>query len=175
MESKTKLFGHPIHPMLIVLPLGLLTGAVVFDIVYLLTGNPDFAQVAFWTMAAGILGGLLAAVFGFIDWLYIPGGTRARAIGLWHGGANVTVVALFALSWFLRNGAADHIPGTLALILSFAGAGLSLIAGWLGGELVYRLGMAVDQGANLNAPSSLSGKPPAEGTPRLTEPVDSRR
>jgi uncharacterized membrane protein len=175
MESKTKLFGHPIHPMLIVLPLGLLSGAVVFDIVYLLTNNTVFAQVAFWTMAAGILGGLLAAIFGLIDWLYIPGDTRARSVGLWHGGLNVTLVALFALSWFLRSGAADHVPGTLALILSFAGAGLSLISGWLGGELVYRLGMAVDQGANLNAPSSLSGRHPTDGTPRLTEPADSVR
>ena len=105
MESKVKLFGHPVHPMLIVLPLGLLSTAVVFDIVYLLTDEPAFSTVAFWNIAAGIVGGLLAAVFGAWDWMHIPRETRAKRIGLWHGGGNVVVVVLFALSWLLRAGA----------------------------------------------------------------------
>lgn len=177
MESKVKLFGHPIHPMLIVLPLGGLAAAVVFDIVYLLTDNSIFAEVAFWVMALGILGGLAAAIFGAIDWYYIPSNTRARSVGLLHGGLNVTIVGLFAISWFLRNGATDHVPSTVALLLSFAGIALSLVSGWLGGELVYRLGVGVDQGAHIDAPSSLSHKHPTSGsgTPRLNEPVDSRR
>ncbi|HET6261102.1 MAG TPA: DUF2231 domain-containing protein, partial [Chloroflexia bacterium] len=64
MESRVKLLGHPIHPMLIVFPLGLLAMAVVFDIVYMITGDAVFAQVAFWDIAAGIVGGLVAALFG---------------------------------------------------------------------------------------------------------------
>src|ERR687884_663544 len=102
MESKVKLFGHPIHPMLIVLPLGLLAAALVFDILYLITGNGALATVAFWNILAGIIGGLLAAVFGLIDWLAIPGGTRAKQVGLLHGVGNVVVVGLFAVSWLLR-------------------------------------------------------------------------
>src|ERR1051325_5219992 len=93
MESRAKLAGHPIHPMLIVLPLGLFIGAVVFDAVYLWKGFIGFAVVAFWNIAGGIVGGLLAAVFGLIDWLAIPSGTRAKRIGLLHGGTNVVVVA----------------------------------------------------------------------------------
>jgi uncharacterized membrane protein len=114
-------------------------------------------------IAAGILGGLIAAVFGFIDWLGLPGGSRARRIGGWHGIGNFTMVVLFLISWVIRFGAAGHVPGPLALILSFVGAGISLFTAWLGGELVYRLGSAVDQGANPNAPSSLSGQPANTG------------
>ena len=85
MESKAKLFGHAIHPILIVYPLGLLSTAVIFDIIYLATGNLTWATVSFWMIAAGIIGGLLAAVFGLIDLVNIPNGTRAKRIGLVHG------------------------------------------------------------------------------------------
>ena len=67
MESRAKLLGHPIHPMLIVLPLGLFIGAVVFDAMYLWRGNPTFAAIGYWNIAGGIIGGLLAAVFGLVD------------------------------------------------------------------------------------------------------------
>src|SRR4051812_18425447 len=158
MESKAKLLGHPVHPMLIVFPLGLLATAAVFDGITLATGNGAWSGMAFYLIAAGVIGGLVAAVFGLIDWLAIPPGTRAKAIGLWHGVGNVVVVALFAVSWSLRRGT-PNAPGTLALVLSFAGVLLALVTGWLGGELVDRLGVGVDDGAHLDAPSSLSGRP----------------
>src|SRR5205814_9857468 len=86
-------------------------------------------------------------------------GSRAKSVGLLHGGGNVVVVALFAVSWLLRLGAAGYLPDTLAFILSLAGVLLATVTGWLGGELVDRLGVGVDEGANLNAPNSLSGRP----------------
>jgi uncharacterized membrane protein len=148
--------------MLIVFPLGLLATAVIFDVIALVTGNTRWAEIAYWLIAAGIIGGLAAAPFGFIDWLGVPGGTRARRIGLLHGGGNLVVVLLFAGSWLLRR---DNpmVPETLALVLSFVGVGLALVTGWLGGELVDRLGVGVDEGAHVNAPSSLSGRPATEG------------
>jgi uncharacterized membrane protein len=152
MESKAKIFGHAIHPILIVYPLGLLSTAVVFDIIYLATGNPTWTTVSFWMIAAGIIGGLLAAVFGLIDYLYIPSGTRARRIGLLHGLTNVLVVVLFIASWLLRNNSPD-VPSTAAFTLSFVGVGAALLGGWLGGELVERLGVSVTPDANLNAPN----------------------
>ena len=165
MESKAKLFGHPIHPQLIVLPLGLLSAAVFFDIVHLITGEDGFRTVAFWNIAAGIVGGLAAAVFGAWDWLHIPRDTRAKRIGLWHGGGNVVVVTLFALSWLLRLGANGYEASPLAYALSFAGVALAVVTGWLGGELVDRLGVGVDPGANLDAPNSLSGQPAEAESP----------
>jgi uncharacterized membrane protein len=108
-------------------------------------------------IAAGIIGGLCAAVFGLVDWLAIPRGTRAKRIGLWHGSLNVLVVLLFIGSWLIRN-SGNQIPSTGALVLSFAAVLIALVGGWLGGELVDRLGVGVDSGAHLNAPSSLSNE-----------------
>jgi Predicted membrane protein (DUF2231) len=85
MESRAKLAGHAVHPMLITLPLGLLGTAVVFDILYLITDTKGFATASFYMVAAGVIGGLLAAVFGLWDWLAIPAATRAKRVGLWHG------------------------------------------------------------------------------------------
>ena len=156
MESRVKLFGHPVHPMLIVFPIGLFATAVIFDIVYLATGNPVFPTVSFYMIAAGVVGGLLAAIFGLIDWLALPNNSRAKGIGGWHGIGNVVIVVLFAASWLLRGNNPNFVPDTFALALSFAGVALALITAWIGGELVYRLGVGVDPGANVNAPNSLT-------------------
>lgn len=155
METRFKLLGHPVHPMLIVFPLGLLSTAVLFDVLYVLTGNDDLATFSFWAILAGVVGGLGAAVFGLIDWLALPKGTRAKSVGLWHGGGNVVVVALFAISWLLRIDDPAFLPSWLPLILGVAGAGIALVTAWLGGELVYRLRVAVDDDAHLDATSSL--------------------
>jgi uncharacterized membrane protein len=155
MESRAKFLGHGIHPIMIVFPLGLLATGVVFDVIHLIWGNPTFATVAYWMIAAGIVGGFLAAPFGWIDWFAIPAGTRAKSVGLIHGLMNVTVLLIFIGSWWLRHDKPEK-PEMLASVLSFAGAGLSLVGGWLGGELVERLGVAVHEGANLDAPNSLT-------------------
>lgn len=158
MESKARALGHPIHPVLVVFPLGLFATSVIFDLIRLAGAGEEFSLAAFYMIGAGIVGGLVAAVFGFVDWLYIPGGTRAKRIGLLHGLGNVVVTALFAASWLIRLGdpRAFHAG---ALVVAVLGAGLAFVAGWLGGELVDRLGVGVHAGANLNAPSSLSGRP----------------
>jgi uncharacterized membrane protein len=159
MESNAKLFGHPIHPMLIVFPLGLFIMAVLADIAYMVTNHTAFAAVAYWDIAGGIVGGLLAAVFGLIDWLAIPGKTRAKSIGLYHGVGNVVVVLLFAVSWLTRRQAELHLPSLAASVLGIVGIAVGAVTGWMGGELVDRLGVGVDDGAHLDAPSSLSGQP----------------
>ena len=102
MTSKAKLFGHPIHPMLIVFPLGLLATSVVFDIIYLATKNGRWTEIAEYMIGAGIICGLVAAVFGLVDWLGVPSATRAKRIGAWHGVGNVVVVVLFAISFFMH-------------------------------------------------------------------------
>jgi len=154
MESRVKLFGHAIHQMLIVFPLGLLAMAVIFDLLAIAMNQGYWSEIAYWMIAAGAITGLVAAPFGFIDWLAIPSGTRAKRIGAVHGIGNVVVVMLFGSSWLLR-GNAPQAPPSLALLLSFAAGGLALVTGWLGGELVDRLGVGVDDGAHLDAPSSL--------------------
>src|SRR5919201_6786593 len=167
MESRAKLVGHAVHPMLIVFPLGLLGMAAIFDLIYLGSGNRDLATASYWMIAAGVIMGLLAAIFGFWDWLAIPGETRAKSVGLWHGGGNVVVVVLFIIAWLLRlnarAGAVEYAPNGLPLALEVIGLLLALVTGWLGGELVERLGVGVDEGAHVQAPSSLSGQPARSG------------
>lgn len=163
MQGKARLLGHSVHQMLVVFPLGLLATAVVFDLIHIGTGRPLMAVVCFWMMAAGLVGGLLAAPFGWIDWTSIPKGTRAKSVGLTHGLGNVLVLLLFVVSWLLRR-PAPEAPAMLAHALSFLGAGLALFTAWLGGELVARLGVGVYDDAGPDAPSSLhAARVPSHG------------
>lgn len=163
MESRVKLFGHPVHQMLVPLPFGVLGMAVLFDLIAAFGDRESLAQAASYMIGAGILTGLLAAVFGAIDWNAIPSGTRAKRIGAMHGLGNVIVVVVFAAAWLIRRDDSANPSGfVLGLeVVAFAGA---LVTGWLGGELVDRLGVGVDRGAHLDAPSSLSGRPAHDNT-----------
>ena len=168
MRAKARLLGHPIHPMLVVFPLGLLTVAGIFDFIYITTHNGHWADLSYWMIASGIIGGLVAAVFGLIDWLGIPEGTRAKYIGLIHGLSNFVVVILFIISWFMRQ-PDSAVPAMTAMMLGWIGIVIALFASWLGGELVYRLNVGVDRGANLDAPNSLSGRSTMGGLGRRSK------
>jgi uncharacterized membrane protein len=154
IESSAKAAGHAIHQQLIVFPLGLLATAVVFDVLGLITDVDGFATASYFMIAAGVLSGLVAAVFGVIDYLAIPTGTRAKRVGAVHGLGNVVVVVLFAVSWLLRMDEPGYVPGTLAVFLALVAAVLATVTGWLGGELVSRLGVGVHPDANVDAPAS---------------------
>jgi uncharacterized membrane protein len=162
MESRAKLLGHSVHPMLVVFPLGLLATAAIFDVLYLVTNSIGWAHASYYLIPAGFVGGVLAAVFGLIDFVAIPKRTRARRIGTIHGIGNVFVLMMFWLSWFMRSPDSYAPPPWLAVVLSVSATLLALLTGWLGGELVERLSVGVDDGANVNAPSSLSGRPAHE-------------
>ena len=155
MESKVKLLGHAIHPMLIVFPLGLFATAVLFDLIRIFGGGGGWGQAAFYDIAVGIVGGLIAALFGFIDWLAIPSRTRAKAVGMWHGIGNFVIVVLFIVSWLIRLPNPSS-PSIIAFVLALVAVAMALVTAWLGGELVERLRVGVDDGAGLDAPSSLT-------------------
>lgn len=154
MESRAKLLGHPIHQMLIVFPLGLLATAVIIDLIYFVSGALIFAELSYYLVVAGLIGGAVAAPFGLIDWLAIPPNTRAKRIGALHGGGNVVVMLLFVASALMRA-SLPSAPPVAAYVFSFGGAALALVTAWLGGELVDRLGIGVSDGAHADAPSSL--------------------
>jgi uncharacterized membrane protein len=155
MKSRAEALGHAIHPMLIVFPLGLLVTAVIFDVLRLVTDRHGFEVTAAYLLAAGVIGGVVAGLFGLIDWLAIPAGTRAKRIGVRHAVGNLVALVLFAVSWLLRAAADDWHPSAAALVLSFAGVAVSGLSAWYGGELVERLGVSVHDDAGLDAPSSL--------------------
>ncbi len=158
MESKFKAAGHAVHPMLIVFPLGLLATASIFDGIRAATGEREWSEVAHYMIGAGVISGLVAAVPGTVDYFAIAQKTRAKRIGFWHGIGNVVITGLFGASWFLRRRRPGR-PSNTAIALSTTGTTLALVTAWLGGELIERLGVGVDTGANLKAPNSLSDHP----------------
>jgi uncharacterized membrane protein len=159
--------------MLVVFPLGLLTVAPIFDIVHFSTGNAVFADVTFWMLSAGLIGGLVAAVAGFIDFLGIPRKTRAYRVGLTHLFIMLCAVALYVLSWITRFRNPEG-AGVGAFVLAVLGVGVIVVGGWFGGELVQRLGVGVYEDAHLDSPSSFDTerlvRRPTVTTPGPREP-----
>ncbi len=139
MKTPASIAGHPIHPMLVAIPIGLWIFSFVCDLAYAFgSGNEEWRLVALYTLAGGIVGALLAALPGFIDMLSLPFPVKRTA--LIHMAINLTVVALYAVNLWLRLQDAGH--GTV-LTLSIVGIGLLVISGWLGGKMVYEEGVAV--------------------------------
>lgn len=138
-------YGHPLHPMLIPLPIGAWITSLVFDIASYTAGEAEvFVKASFWLIAVGIVGALAAAVFGLMDLVTIPRGTKAFTTGLTHMVLNLVVVGLFVVGFAIRRGQLDETPvATGPLVLSIVAIALLGISGWLGGHLAYRYGIRV--------------------------------
>lgn len=138
-----RLFGHSLHPSLVHLPIGLLTGGTIWDGVALWTGRAFWWEAAFWTLALGAASALPAAVTGFLDFARIPD-DEAGIVRAWqHMAATLTSVCLYGGSLLLRGGPGPPDPGRLpwAVTLSVAGLAVLAAAGWTGGDLVLRFGL----------------------------------
>lgn len=140
MRSKMAVAGHPIHPMLVTLPIGLFVWTLVADVVYLLTTNMMWYDVAFWSGIGGVVGGVIAAIAGFGDYLSLPFRGKARVAANAHMLLNLAIVALFfaAVLLMINRAALAGDPLWIVVTLHSVGVGLLLVSGWLGGELVYR-------------------------------------
>jgi uncharacterized membrane protein len=148
MASPASIGGHPIHPMIIPFPIGLWVFSLVADVIYLWRDNPVWANyVAFYTLLGGIIGAAVAAVPGLIDWLSLKEPTVVK-IANWHARLNVIALLIFAASFYLRTtSGAALVSGsyTIPFALSVLGVILISISGYLGGEMVFKHGVAVDQ------------------------------
>ena len=146
MRTPASIAGHPVHPMLVPIPIGLWVFSLVCDLIQVSgSTNPAWSIVALYTMGGGIVGALLAAVPGLIDLLSLPPGPRRTA--LTHMMINLTVVALYAINFWLRLGSPGQ-PGNLVW-LSVIAIALLAVSGWLGGKLVYVLGIAVQTSSDV--------------------------
>lgn len=138
MKTRARIFGHPIHLVLIVFPLGLLATSFFFDLAWLATGRAQLGVAAHWMIFAGVIGGVVASIFGVIDWLAIPREAVAWKVGALHGGGNAVVAILFAISWLLRRAEPGH-PEWTAICVSAVGVLLIVVTGWLGSEVAERM------------------------------------
>lgn len=144
VPSKAALFGHPIHPMLIVFPVALLALVPVTDIAYAAGAGPFFAQASYIMLWAGLVSGVIAGAVGAIDFWTIPR-ARAHRAGWLHVGANGVVLGLSLVNALLRvnDRLSAVIPG--GVMLSVIAAVVLVVAGWYGGELAYRHKIGVMQ------------------------------
>lgn len=143
MKTPANIAKHPIHPMLVAIPIGLWVFSLVCDLVHVFgDGNDNWRIVALYTLIGGIVGALAAAVPGFIDMLSLHEGPKRIAI--MHMSINLTVVALYIVNAWLRlRGSAETGP----VWLSVAAVALLSVSAWLGGKMVYEQGVAVDSEA----------------------------
>jgi uncharacterized membrane protein len=143
MSSTASFKNHPLHPIIIPLPIGLWIFSLISDLIFKFGwGGPVWNDVAFYTLGGGIVGALIAALPGFIDLIDLQN-PKTKTIALWHMSINLLAVLLYCVNFWLRMHCApgDNLP----IVLSAIGVMLITISGWLGGELVYVRGVAVKQ------------------------------
>jgi uncharacterized membrane protein len=138
MESRLRIAGHPVHPVLVMFPLGLFATAVLFDVGNLLGGPALLGEVAYWTIGAAIVGGVLAALAGVLDVMFIRNGTEAKRAGVMHGLANFGVLLMFMVILLVRMGSADRAAGGGLLVVELIALAGAAAGAWYGGELVNR-------------------------------------
>jgi len=142
MSTPASIKDHPIHPILVAIPIGLWVFSLVSDIIYAARwGGPVWNDVAYYTMVGGVIGALLAAIPGFIDWLSINE-VKTKRTGTRHMILNLSIVALYVVNIIIRTNGEPEM--TLPIVLSVVAIGALLYSGWLGGDLVYEHGMGVE-------------------------------
>ena len=153
MSTPATIARHPIHPILVCLPLGLWTFSVVADLAFHFGwGGAVWKDVAFYTLGGGIVGAILAAVPGFIDFLTITD-ARAKQAGIFHLVANLIALVIFGVSFWLRWIA---MIGVVPVALSIVALVALAVAGWFGGELVFVHNMGVNPPKETRAKTSTS-------------------
>jgi uncharacterized membrane protein len=138
--SNFAILKHPLHPMMVSLPIGLFIAAFVCDIVYLATDrDTTWYDAATWASGAGVVTALAAALPGLGDYLTLRMSEAAHRVATAHLIANLTLVAIFATAFglMLNDGATSGSGLTAAIALHVVGLGVLVVSGWLGGELIY--------------------------------------
>ena len=142
MRNTTRFMGHPLHPILIPFPIALWIFSLVSDLLFVMgMGGTIWRDVAFYTMVGGLAGGIFAAIPGYLDSRSVRE-QPAADLAWWHMVINLTVIGLYALNVLLRY--ADNTAVAVPILLSIVGVGLMSVSGWLGGEMVYVHGVAVE-------------------------------
>lgn len=157
MTTPASIGKHPIHAILVSVPIGAWIFALVADLAAGSTGDPTWRGAAFYAIGVGIAGALLAAVPGLIDLLSLPPGPTRRT-GIWHMSINLVAVTVFALNFVMRWGDPAQAGSAVLTVLGILLIG---VGGWLGGEMVYRggVGVSADAGSAVDSPEHLRGRP----------------
>lgn len=137
ITSSVHIFGHPIHPIIVIFPIGFLSGACGTDLGYWLTQDPFWARASLWLIGSGLVTAIAAAVIGMADFVNIPR-VRKRRAGWAHMLLNVGALVLTIANFALRFGNPVGAVLPWGLVLSWIVGTLLLVSGWYGGELMFR-------------------------------------
>jgi uncharacterized membrane protein len=142
--NQGRLLRHPLHPLIVHLPIGLWGASFVFDWVFLVTRDVSYSRVAYDCLLVGLIASFIAAASGAVELTYVPRETPARRVAMIHLLLSLALWALYVPNWLLRKnfgvGGLEGIP-TVGIILSGLGVVLLLVSGYFGGKLVYQYGM----------------------------------
>ena len=167
-----KPLGHPSHPMFVHFPTALFPTSLLFDLLSWGFTEPTLVRTAFYNIAVGLFGALLAIVTGFVDYRGMIPDSRKYRVTTWHMLANLSLVAVFAISLGLRVLELEATRTPLYLLaLSLIGLPLLLVGNYFGAELVYRMGMRVNTGRLVETPLILKGVALVRRRFRVREPV----
>lgn len=143
MKSRAAIAGHPLHPIFVTIPVGLWSFAPICDLIYHMRwGDATWKATAFYCIGGGILGAIPAIITGYIDYGIVQG-AKAAAVAKFHLILNAIVTTVFLVSLGLRLQEFKTSFSLVPVFLSFGGALLLGISGYLGGELVSRFGVSV--------------------------------
>ncbi len=138
MTTRVTIAGHPLHPMLVTIPIGLWVFSLISDIVFALTGDIRWDVTAYFTLGGGVVGALMAAVPGLLDFLGLHN-VHERRVAVTHLSLNLAIVAVQAINFWLRGQTitSERIP----MLISVVAVAALVVSGWLGGQLVHVLGV----------------------------------
>ncbi|MEO9008308.1 MAG: Rieske 2Fe-2S domain-containing protein [Candidatus Dormibacter sp.] len=154
-ELKTLLhgtwLGHPLHPVITDIPLGAWTLAILFDVIWLIKGTHGWVSAADVTIFIGVLAALGAVVTGYTDWNETY--DRERRVGLAHGLLNTAALVLYVISLVIRVSGSGR---GLAIVIALLGYAFVISAAFLGGELVFNIGIGVNHYAFQHQPTDFT-------------------
>lgn len=134
MQGKATLGGHPLHPMFVSFPIGFFGAVLVSDVISIWGSRTFWPMMSTWLIAFGVVGALVAALFGFVDYFTAPMPAAAKRTATTHMILNLTVVVLYAIAFAIRRG---DPTSTLGYVVTYVGLALLAASGWFGGHLVY--------------------------------------
>jgi nitrite reductase/ring-hydroxylating ferredoxin subunit/uncharacterized membrane protein len=149
--------GHPLHPMLTDIPIGAWTLTILLDLIGLLFRFPQLGLASSITACIGVAGALAAAAAGLADWVDVD--FPEKAIGAFHATVNISATTLFLISFLMRWGR-DWQLGWTTFVVALAGYLLVMIGGYLGGVMVFDMGVMINRNAYRRGPDDF--KPAAE-------------
>jgi nitrite reductase/ring-hydroxylating ferredoxin subunit/uncharacterized membrane protein len=144
MKSKASIKSHPLHPILILFPIAFFTGTLVAHIAGWLMQKSELLYTATLLNWGGVVMAIVAAIPGFIDYLYtVPPNSSGKKRAAQHGILNTSALVLFIVALWLRQ--RDDTQFSVVLAFEIAGVVLMMVAGWMGGTLVHRNQISIDQ------------------------------